>query len=200
MNKDVTEIEFTDVHNTQIVTSSLVDPMTPAPEFSNAFARLKTLANEMTDGWFKSEAVKKFSVNKIGYKKSNNGAMGCYLHCTVEFEKSNRPLNLNTQVKYALLEGAEESDFCLSGRAVDLLNELQRLAKDFMNGVRAQAALDLVPDAPQLAAPEKKVLVSGTTQRLRKNRKTCYDCNEPSEMVVDGVGYCVEHAKIKLTE
>lgn len=159
MSKEITEISFVDVHNTQTINSNLVDPMTPAPEFINAFERLKTLGNEITNGWFKSDAVKKYRVNKVGFKKSETGALGCYLHCTVEFENSNRPLNLNTQVKYALVEGADESEFCLSGKSVDLLNELKRLAKDFMNGVRAQAALDLdvipnVPDAPQLAAPE----------------------------------------------
>jgi hypothetical protein len=141
MNKEVTEIVYVQAHGTQTVTSVLVDATTPAPEFVNAFQRLTTLGNEITNGWFKSEAVKKYRVNKIGFKKSEAGALGCYLQCTVEFENSNRPLNLNTQVKYSLVKGTEESEFCLSGKAVDLLNELKSLAQDFMNGVRAQKDL-----------------------------------------------------------
>jgi len=143
MTKEITEISFVEVHETQTVSSVLVDAMTPAPEFVNAFMRLKPLGNEITNGWFKSDAVKKYRVNKVGFKKSEAGALGCYLHCTIEFENSNRPLTLSTQVKYSLIEGAEKSEFCLSGKAVDLLNELKQLASDFMNGVRAQQTLAL---------------------------------------------------------
>lgn len=190
MTKESTEISFVEVHGTQIVKSVLVDAGKPAPEFENAFWRLKTLGNEITNGWFKSEAVKEYRVNKVGFKTNEAGALGCYLHCTVQFENSNRPLNLNTQVKYSLAEGAEESEFCLSGEAVDLLNELRRLAGDFMNGVRAQKTLALETPA---ASTEKE-------KPLRKGRKTCYDCSKASSMVVDGIGYCDEHGKARLVE
>ena len=206
MKKEVTEITFTDTRNTQTITSVIVDATTPAPEFLNAFERLKTLANELTNGWFESDAVKNFRVNKVGFKTNEQDALGCYLHCTVEFENSNRPINLNTQVKYALADGAEESEFCLSGEAVDLLHLLQRLANDFMNGVRAQTELDLtqnVPNVPQLPAGNKTYVNMGSEavtapKRLRKNRKTCYDCNKASSMVIDGVGYCDEHGQARL--
>lgn len=190
MTKEVTEISFVEIKGTQTVQSVMVDATTPAPEFVNAFQRLKTLGNEITNGWFKSDAIKKYRVNKVGFKKSETGALGCYLHCTVEFENSNRPLNLNTQVKYSMLEGEEEkeSDYRLSGKAIDLLHELQHLAGDFMNGVRAQQTLALESPA---ASTEKE-------KPLRKGRKTCYDCNKASSMVVDGVGYCEEHGKAKL--
>lgn len=161
LSMGVTEITFTDVHQTQIVTSTLVDAMMPTPEFVNAFGHLKTLANEITNGWFKSEAVKKYRVNKVGFKKNKTGAIGCYLHCTVEFENSNRPLNLNTQVKYSLTEGDDENESCLSGKAVDLLHELQQLAGNFMKGVRAQQTLDFEEPQRKPSAALQEAIAPG---------------------------------------
>lgn len=139
MNKDETEIGFTEAHGTQTITSMLIDAMPPAPEFQNAFERLKTLANEVLNGLLKCEALKKIQTTKVNFKKNEAGAIGCIISLSAEIETSNRPFHFNTPLKFALAEGQEESEFYLSGKSVDLLHELQKLAGDFMNGVRAQA-------------------------------------------------------------
>ena len=190
MNKDETEIGFIEARETQTITSTLVDAMTPAPEFQNAFKRLQTLANEILNGLLKSEALKKIKVTKVNFKKNEAGAVGCIISLSAEIETSNRPFHFNTPLKFALAEGQEESEFYLSGKSVDLLHELQKLAADFMNGVRAQQSLAL--EEKTESAPNEK------PSKLPKNRKTCYNCNKASSMVIEGVGYCKEHGKAKL--
>lgn len=221
MTKDVTEIGFTEVHETQTITSTLVDAMTPAPEFQNAFGRLKNLANEVLNGLLKCEAMKKVKPTKINFKKSEAGALGCIISLSAEIETSNRPFHFNTPLKFALAEGQEESDFFLSGKGIDLLNELQKLAGDFMNGVRAQQELfkpdenQKIGEATTLTLPKERFAGKSIDQainkpkpevkqtpigrRIRKDRKTCYDCNQPTTMVVEGTGYCEEHGNARLT-
>lgn len=185
-----TEIEYLETKQTQTVTSLLKDAMTPAPEFVANFAALASLANEICDG--KLLGFKSFRVTQLWFKENKNGAAGCMMHVEVKLETNNRPLHFNTPPKYALAEGQEESDHCLEGHSVDLLKKLEQNALDFMHGVRAQKELnfDAPPEAATATEPPKK---------LRKNRKTCMDCSEPSTMVIEGDGYCEAHGKAKLT-
>jgi len=48
------------------------------------------------------------------------------------------------------------------------------------------------------AAPKPEPAADNGKPRMRKNRKTCYDCNKASSMVIEGVGYCEEHGKERL--
>lgn len=201
MSKDETEIIFTEASGTQTLTTTIVDATTPAPEFVNAFGKLKTLANEVLNGLLKSEAFKKVKPIRIKFKENDKGAIGCIVTMSAEIETSQRPFHFNTPLKFCLAEGQEESEFFLSGKSADLLAELQQFAKDFMNGVRAQGDLfnATEPEAAPAAAPETAV-DNGKPAKLRKNRKTCYDCNKASSMVIDGIGYCDEHGQAKLAQ
>jgi len=169
MNKDETEIGFTEAHGTQTITSMLIDAMPPAPEFQNAFERLKTLANEVLNGLLKCEALKKIKATKVNFKKNEAGAIGCIVSLSAEIETSNRPFHFNTPLKFALAEGQEESEFYLSGKGVDLLHELQKLAGDFMNGVRAQADMFGKEDQPKPRRSLKAVVEKANADKKRSS-------------------------------
>lgn len=209
LNKELTEVFYVVAEGTATEERHRKDAKTPAPEFAASFASLKTMANEITEGWVNTTPVKSFRVNLIGFKKDQGGHEGCFLNITAEFKHSNRPISFNTMVKYSVPDGVEDEtklENYLSGKAVDLMNDLKTHAQDWMNGVRAQAVLDLVPnipDAPTLHAGNKTYDDAGAEKvaapkRLRKGRKTCYDCAKPSTMVVEGIGYCQEHGTAKL--
>jgi len=203
INKDETEIVFTEANGTKTMTTTIVDAMTPAPEFTSAFGKLKTLANEVLNGLLRSEAFKKIKPVRVKFKENDKGAIGCIITMSAEIPTSQRPFHFNTPLKFCLSEGQEESEFFLSGKSADLLDELQKLAIDFMNGMRAQGDLFNAQEseAASAAAAETKpqpAVDNGKPAKLRKNRKTCYDCNKASSMVIDGVGYCDEHGQAKL--
>lgn len=188
---DLVVINHKETNGTKSNEVQTKDSALPAPELQTAWSQLATLANEIID---QQLARFKFKVTSITFKRDKLDNLGCMLHLEVALETSNRPWHSNTPIKYALPEGLPESPKYLSGEAVDLLNKLQDLAKKYINGVKAQK------DAFEENTAEEAVHTQPPTtkKRLRKNRKTCYDCNEASTMVIDGVGYCQTHGKTRL--
>src|SRR5574342_8401 len=184
------------------------DSATPAPEFQTAWNQLSTLANEICDGKLD---IFKFKVSSITFKRDKLDNLGCMLHIEVQLETSSRPWHSNTPVKYALPEGLDESPKYLSGEGLDLLNQLQDLAKKYINGVKAKQDMfvDTKPAATEqkfagrpiesvINAPKPEVKQTPIGKRIRKDRKTCYDCSQPSSMVIDGIGYCEEHGQARM--
>src|SRR5574342_15134 len=192
------------------------DSATPAPEFQSAWNQLSTLANEICDS--KLDTFK-FKVSSVTFKRDKLDNLGCMLHLEVQLETSSRPWHSNTPVKYALPEGLDESPKYLSGEGIELLNQLQDLAKKYINGVKAQQDMFTEANATTensqedkmpkqkfagrsieniINAPKPEVKQTPIGKRIRKDRKTCYDCSQPSSMVVDGIGYCEEHGQARM--
>lgn len=174
------------------------DSALPAPEFQAAWNKLATLANEIIDCKL---AAFKFKITSITFKRDKLDNLGCILHIEVQLETSSRPWHSNTPVKYQLPEGLDESPKYLSGEGIDLLNKLQDLAKKYINGVKAQQELEF--ESNNEPATEVATIQPPTDEkkkRLPKNRKTCFDCNKPSKMIIENIGYCLEHGQVKMEQ
>lgn len=197
ITSDLVVINHKETNGTKSNEIETKDSALPAPEFQAAWGQLSTLANEICDSKL---AAFKFKVTSITFKRDKLDNLGCMLHLEVQLQTSSRPWHSNTPVKYQLPEGLDESSKYLSGEAIDLLTKLQALAKAYINGVKAQKDM-FTQDAPPkeiTQGEEAQRIIEGKKPKLRKNRKTCFDCRRPSTMVIEGVGYCDEHGQTRL--
>lgn len=155
MSKSATEVVYMETHQTQKRQIIYTDVKTPAPEFQVAYGQLIDVVNDILPGVLQSPLMTKVSISRVNFKRSAAGAIGVIVSLCCEIIDSNRPWNFNTPLKFCLVAGQDATDACLSGKSADIIAELLNRARDFTQGIVAQAELDFTEPEPEIEAPQK---------------------------------------------